>query len=163
MYKIPFNLRFKIDAKVFSFTLNFINKSCRIWNLVSNKISFAILGFFCGFLRILQGNIITWNNRITRGGVSVFLRSGPWKRPSSHRCAPVRPRPQLAARSRRVLAGLEIAGGEEPVGLGPRDLGDTVEVNVHDGWQWNRINDGKVRRPWRRVTIPGEGPANRRS
>jgi hypothetical protein len=91
------------------------------------------------------------------------LRSGPWKRLSSHRCAPARPRQQPAARSRRVLAGGEVAGGEEPVGQGLRDLGDTVEVNVYAGRQWNKINDGRVRRPWRRVAVPGEGPANRRS
>jgi hypothetical protein len=58
MYKIPFNLRFKIDAKVFTFISNFINKSCRVWNLVSNITNFAIFGFFCDFLRILQDSNI---------------------------------------------------------------------------------------------------------
>jgi hypothetical protein len=58
MYKIPFNVRFKIEVKVFSFISNFINKSCRVWNLVSNKTNFAIFGFFYDFLRILQDSNI---------------------------------------------------------------------------------------------------------
>jgi hypothetical protein len=58
MYKILFNLRFKIDAKIFSFISNFINKSCRVWNLVSNKTNFASFGFFCDFLGILQYSCI---------------------------------------------------------------------------------------------------------
>jgi hypothetical protein len=60
------------------------------------------------------------------------LRSGPWKELSSHRCAPVQPRQQPAARPRRVLAGGEVTGGEEPVGQGLQDLEIAVEVNVHD-------------------------------
>jgi hypothetical protein len=52
MYQTPFNLRFKIGAKVFSFISNFINKSCRVWNLVSNKTNFAIFGFFYNLYRI---------------------------------------------------------------------------------------------------------------
>jgi hypothetical protein len=91
------------------------------------------------------------------------LHLGPWKKLSSHRCAPARLRHQPAARSRRVLASGEVAGGEELVGQGLRDLGNTVEVNVHDGRQWNRTNDGEVRRLWRRVAVPGEGPVNRRN
>jgi hypothetical protein len=53
-YKLLLNLRFKIEVKVFRFKLNFINKSYRVWNLVSNKIKFAIFGFFCELLQILQ-------------------------------------------------------------------------------------------------------------
>jgi hypothetical protein len=53
MYKILFNLRFKIDAKIFSFIC------CRVWNLLSNKTNFAIFGFFYDFLRILQDSNIT--------------------------------------------------------------------------------------------------------
>jgi hypothetical protein len=45
MYKIPFKLRFKIDAKVFCFKLNFINKSCRVGNLVSKKLISQFLDF----------------------------------------------------------------------------------------------------------------------
>jgi hypothetical protein len=58
MYTLPFNLRFKIGAKIFSFISNVINKSCRAWNLVSNKTNFAIFGFFCDFLRIMQDSNI---------------------------------------------------------------------------------------------------------
>jgi hypothetical protein len=32
---------------------------------------------------------------------------------------------------------------------------------VHDGRGWNMTSDGEVRRPWWRVAVPGEGPANR--
>jgi hypothetical protein len=66
-------------------------------------------------------------------------------------------------RSRRVLAGGEVAGGKELVGQGLQNLKDVVVVNAHDGQQGNRAIDGEVRRPWRRVAVPGEGPANRRS
>jgi hypothetical protein len=44
----PIYLEFEIDPKIFSFTTNFINKSCRIWNLVSSKID---LTFFWNFLQ----------------------------------------------------------------------------------------------------------------
>jgi hypothetical protein len=49
------------------------------------------------------------------GGSWSFLHSGPWKKQSSHRYVPARPRQRLAAGSRRVLAGGEVAGGEGPV------------------------------------------------
>jgi hypothetical protein len=71
---------------------------------------------------------------------------------------PTRPRQRLVVRSRRVLAG-----GEGPVGQNLRNLESVVEVEVHDGQHGNRANDGEVRRPWRRIAVPGEGPANRRS
>jgi hypothetical protein len=32
---------------------------------------------------------------------------------------------------------------------------------VHDGRGWNMTGDGEVWRPWRRVAVPGEEPANR--
>jgi hypothetical protein len=48
------------------------------------------------------------------------------------------------------------------VGQKLRDLGRVVEVEAHDGQQENRASDGEVRRPWRRVAVPGEGPANMR-
>jgi hypothetical protein len=35
-------------------------------------------------------------------------------------------------------------------------------VEPHDGQQGNRASDREVRRLWRRVAVPGEGPANRR-
>jgi hypothetical protein len=38
-----------------------------------------------------------------------------------------------------------------------------MEVDVYDGQYGNGANDGEVRWPWRRVAVPGEGPANRRS
>jgi hypothetical protein len=155
MYKIPFNLRFKIDAKVFSFVPNFINKSCRVSNLVSNKISFAIFGFFLVFYEFCKA--ATYTHEITDllggGGLGHFALGSLEKRR-----APARPQHQLAVRSWRVLAG-----GKEPVGQGLRNLGNAVEVNAHDRQQWNGVNDGEVRRPWRRVAVPGKGPANRRS
>jgi hypothetical protein len=48
------------------------------------------------------------------------------------------------------------------VGQNLQDLGSVVEVEAHDGPQGNQASDGKVRRLWRRVAVPGEGPANRR-
>jgi hypothetical protein len=56
-------------------------------------------------------------------------------------------RQRPVVRPRRVLTGGEVAGGE--------------------GLAWHELRDpgnslgGEVRRPWRRVAIPGEGPANR--
>jgi hypothetical protein len=29
-----------------------------------------------------------------------------------------------------------------------------------DGQLWNMDGDREVRRPWRRIAVPGEGPAN---
>jgi hypothetical protein len=34
------------------------------------------------------------------------------------------------------------------------------EGGVLDGQQWDMADDGRVRRPWRRIAVPGEGPAN---
>jgi hypothetical protein len=31
---------------------------------------------------------------------------------------------------------------------------------VHDWRRWNTTGDGEVRQPWRRIAVPGEGPAN---
>jgi hypothetical protein len=31
---------------------------------------------------------------------------------------------------------------------------------VLDGQQWDMADDGKVRRPWRLIAVPGEGPVN---
>jgi hypothetical protein len=80
---------------------------------------------------------------------------------SSHRYTPVRPRQRLAVQPRHVLAGGEVAGGEGLVGQGLRDPGSCLGGEVHDRRGWNMISDGEVRRPWRRVAVPGEGPANR--
>jgi hypothetical protein len=54
MHEIPLLLKFKIDQKVFSFKPDFINKSCRVIVLDSNKTSLVIFGFFYTFLGILQ-------------------------------------------------------------------------------------------------------------
>jgi hypothetical protein len=80
---------------------------------------------------------------------------------SSHRYTPARPRQRPAVRPRHVLAGGEVAGGEGLVGQGLRDPGSCLGGEVHDGRGWNMTGDGEVRRPWRRVAVPGEGPANR--
>jgi hypothetical protein len=50
MHEIPHLLKFKIDQKVFSFKLDFINKSCRVILLNSNKTSLVIFGFLYTFL-----------------------------------------------------------------------------------------------------------------
>jgi hypothetical protein len=72
MHNIPFYLKFKIDSKVFSFKPIFINKSCRVWNLVSNKTSLVIFGFFYNLLWILQvSSLPTWNNNTIWGGGSL--------------------------------------------------------------------------------------------
>jgi hypothetical protein len=47
-------LEFKMNKKVFSFKPDFINKSCRIILLDSNKTGLAIFGCFYKFLWILQ-------------------------------------------------------------------------------------------------------------
>jgi hypothetical protein len=59
-------------------------------------------------------------------------------------------------RPRRVLAG-----GEGPAWHELRDPGNSLGGEVHDGRWWITTNDGEVRRPWRRVAVPGEGLANR--
>jgi hypothetical protein len=64
---------------------------------------------------------------------------GPWNIRNSCTYAHARPR--------CVLAGGEVAGREEPVGQGLRNLENTVGLNVHDGQQWNGANDEEVRRP----------------
>jgi hypothetical protein len=50
IHEIPLLLKFKIDQKVFSFKPDFINKSCRVILLDSNKSSLVIFGFFYTFL-----------------------------------------------------------------------------------------------------------------
>jgi hypothetical protein len=54
MPMISFLLEFKINQKVFSFKPDFINKSCRIILLDSNRTGLAIFRFFYKFLWILQ-------------------------------------------------------------------------------------------------------------
>jgi hypothetical protein len=89
------------------------------------------------------------------------LRLGPWNMVSSHRYTPARPRQRPTVRPRRVLAGGEVTGGEGLVGQGLWDPGSSLGGEVHDGRGWNMTGDGEVRRPWRRVAVPDEGPANR--
>jgi hypothetical protein len=50
MHEIPLLLKFKIDQKVFSFKPDFINKSCRVILLNSNKTGLVIFLFFYTFL-----------------------------------------------------------------------------------------------------------------
>jgi hypothetical protein len=47
-------IKFKINQNVFSFKPDFINKSCRVILLDSNKTCLVIFGFFYIFLWILQ-------------------------------------------------------------------------------------------------------------
>jgi hypothetical protein len=88
------------------------------------------------------------------------LRLGPWDAKNSCTYAPARPRRRPAVRPQRVRAGGEVTGGEELVGQGLRDPESCMGGEVHDGRRWNTTGDGEMRRPWRRVTVPGEGPAN---
>jgi hypothetical protein len=62
---------------------------------------------------------------------------------------------------RRVLTCGEVVGGEGLVGQGLRDLVSSLGGEVHDGRRWITTGDEEVRRPWRHVAVPGEGPANR--
>jgi hypothetical protein len=80
---------------------------------------------------------------------------------SSHRYTPARPRQRPAVRPRRVLAGGEVAGRKGLVGQDLRDPGSCLGGEVHEGRGWNMTSDGEVRRPWRRVAVPGGGPVNR--
>jgi hypothetical protein len=70
-------------------------------------------------------------------------------------------RQRPAARPRCVLADGEVAGGDGPAWHELRDLGNSLGGEVHDGRQWITTSYGEVRRPWRHVAVPGEGPANR--
>jgi hypothetical protein len=36
----------------------------------------------------------------------------------------------------------------------------TQEGGTLEGWQWNLAVDERVRRPWWRIAVPDEGPAN---
>jgi hypothetical protein len=83
------------------------------------------------------------------------MRSGPWKKFLSHGHVPARLDIARPLGLRRVLAG-----GEEPVGQGLRNLGDGVMVYAHGGQQGSRAIDGEVRRPWRCSAVPDEGPVN---
>jgi hypothetical protein len=88
------------------------------------------------------------------------MRLGPWNKFSSHRYTPARPRQRTAVRPRHVLPGGEIAGGEGSAWHELRDPGNSLRGEVHDGQRLNMVGDGEVRRPWRRIAVPGEGPAN---
>jgi hypothetical protein len=35
-----------------------------------------------------------------------------------------------------------------------------LEGKILDGQQWNMVGDREVQRLWRRIAVPGEGPAN---
>jgi hypothetical protein len=65
------------------------------------------------------------------------------------------------ASDRRVLAGGEGLAGDEPV---PRDLQELLIMivgGVLKGQRRSMAGDDGRRRPWRRVIVPREGPANR--
>jgi hypothetical protein len=70
-------------------------------------------------------------------------------------------RQRPAVRPRRVLADGEVAGGEGLVGQGLRDPGSSLGGELHDGRRWITTGNEEVRRSWRRIAVPGEGPANR--
>jgi hypothetical protein len=60
----------------------------------------------------------------------------------------------------RVLAGGEgLAEGKRVL----HDLQDEVHLlvgGVHEERRWNKVDGEEWRRPWRRVLVPDEGPAN---
>jgi hypothetical protein len=76
MNQLPFNLRFKIDAQIFSFISNFINKCCGVWNLVSNKTNFAIFGFSVIFYEFCKVVKHTHEITDTQGGGSQYICIG---------------------------------------------------------------------------------------
>jgi hypothetical protein len=64
------------------------------------------------------------------------------------------------ASGRRVLAGSEVLARDQQV---LHDLQDKVHTLVGDGHkegQRSMVVGEEWRRPWRRVRVPGEGPAN---
>jgi hypothetical protein len=120
MHKIYFNLNFKINSKVFSFTLNFINKSCRVWNLDSNKIGLTIFAISYNFLRISQGsNMVhmTKTHGFTWGPRTLALR--PLEQNKVSQICPCRRSMVPGIHVSCVLAGGEVRGGDGPV---PHDL-----------------------------------------
>jgi hypothetical protein len=96
----------------------------------------------------------------TRGGVFVTLHWDPWNIKSNHGWVLARPwrrpagRPRWRSRWRRAFRREERARHD------PQDLGSAQEEGVLDGQQWNRADDGRVRRPWRSSGVPSGGPVN---
>jgi hypothetical protein len=99
---------------------------------------------------------------LLEGGLGLFAL-GPLERAFFSQMCPY-PASTTAGRSAPVCSrrrrGRRQGGAGRAGPTGPRDCcgREHARQATVDG-----ANDGEVRRPWRRVAVPGEGPANRRS
>jgi hypothetical protein len=75
-------------------------------------------------------------------------------------CAPASPRRRPAGLLRHVPTGGEVTGGEGLAWHDLRDVGSWLEGIVLDGQRRSTAGGEKGRRPQRRASVPGEGPAN---
>jgi hypothetical protein len=61
---------------------------------------------------------------------------------------------------RCVLASSEVLGGERQALHDLQDPQITMVGDVYKKQWWSMAGGERWRRPWRRISIPGEGPAN---
>jgi hypothetical protein len=96
------------------------------------------------------------------GGVSrSFVLESLRKQKLLHQ-GPCQPLTATGRRLRHVPTGGEVASGEGPVRHDQQSKGNKLGAKGLDGQSWSPAGGEERRRPWRRVTVPSEGPVNRR-